>query len=273
MLPVHVALVSESGQTTPAQMAGIAQALQTQVLRDFSSIWGVSASVAYFPELKDIPIGAWPVIVKDNIEAPGAAGFHTDENNQPYALVQYSETLSLTVSHETLEMLADPQGNRTHAGASPQDEHAQVQFLVEVCDPCEDASCAYSIEGVLVSDFITPNFYDPVQVQGTRYSFTGAIPAPRQILQGGYISYIDPATNAMWQEKWFGGPEPTFEELQAEKEEGQSLREWIDRNTPHQQLESGAPSSIDAVAYAARRSQAIAAIAQARAQNIAALIA
>jgi hypothetical protein len=291
MLPAHVAIVSESGQTNPSQMAQIAQALQTQVLRDLGPLWGVQATVAYFPALADIPVGAWPVIVKDNIGNPEALGFHTDSNNQPYALVQFNETLSLTVSHELQEMLVDPQGNRTHAGASPQDGNSQVQFLVEACDPCEDPSCAYSIEGVLVSDFITPNFYDPVASPGTRYSFTGAIPEPRQIVKGGYISFLDPATGDWWQQIWQGA-NPEFRNLGRPSEEGQgeggageegpggegpgeesqSLREWIDRQTPVPALQTGASSAIATVAHAQERASHIVPTREARANILKAVI-
>ncbi len=272
MLPDSIALVSESRQTNPSQLTQIAHALQTQVLRDFGPLWNVQAAVSYYPELEDIPVGALPVIVRDELEEPGALGYHVDEQNQPYALVQYTDTLSLTISHETLEMLADRQGNRTQAGASPQNEAEQVQFLVEVCDPCEDASYAYSIEGVLVSDFITPNFYDPVASPGTKYSFTGAIPGPRQILKGGYISYLDLTTNHMWQQIWLEA-NPEFRDLGPATPENASLREWVDRQTPHPQLESGAPHTIEAVARADGRRDGIAAVRAARAQALRAFIA
>jgi hypothetical protein len=62
---------------------------------------------------------------------------------------------------------------------------------VEACDPCEDNSYAYTINGVRVSHFITPHFYDPLVTSGTRYSLTGAIKGPRQILPGGYISWVN----------------------------------------------------------------------------------
>jgi hypothetical protein len=76
---------------------------------------------------------------------------------------------------------------------------------VEVCDPCESGKFAYQVNGVLVSDFITPQFYDPVQSFGVRYSFTGAIKSPRSILDDGYISWQDPKTDKWMQLTMFGG--------------------------------------------------------------------
>jgi len=41
-----------------------------------------------------------------------------------------------------------------------------VEFLVEVADPPEDPQFGYTVNGFLVSDFLTPRFYDPVTVAG-----------------------------------------------------------------------------------------------------------
>ena len=49
--------------------------------------------------------------------------------------------------------------------------------------------------GVLVSDFYTPDYFNPVAMPGVRYSFTGAITAPLTVLPGGYISWHDLITN------------------------------------------------------------------------------
>lgn len=101
-------------------------------------------------------------------------------------------------------MLADPFGNRLVAGQSPKEDQGRVEFLVEVCDPPEDAQFAYTSNGILVSDFLTPHYYDPVTSSGVRYSYTGAIQAPRTVLQGGYLSWHDPVSDRWFQEQFFG---------------------------------------------------------------------
>jgi len=66
------------------------------------------------------------IIVAD---VKGAAGVHLDRNGQPFALVEYGQGWwSLTASHETLEMLADPWGNRLIAGNSPKPDQGRVEF-------------------------------------------------------------------------------------------------------------------------------------------------
>jgi hypothetical protein len=66
-----------------------------------------------------VPVDYWPVLVLDNIDQPGAAGFHQDEQGRPLALVQADANWSLTASRETLEMLADPTRMTTVAGSPP----------------------------------------------------------------------------------------------------------------------------------------------------------
>jgi hypothetical protein len=68
----------------------------------------------------------------------------------------------------------------------------RVDFLVEVCDPCEDAAFAYQVNGITVSDFYMPHFFDPLPAPNVRYSFSGAIAAPRTVLRGGYLTWHDP---------------------------------------------------------------------------------
>ena len=74
-----------------------------------------------------------------------------------------------------------------------------MEILVEVCDPSGAAQWAYTVNGYLVSDFCTPNYYDPVGAAGVRYSFTGVLTEPRQMVEGGYLSWRDPATGDWWQ--------------------------------------------------------------------------
>jgi hypothetical protein len=278
MLPIHVGLVTLSRRVRAADLSAAAAAMQVQVTRDFAPLWNVTAPVSAFPALKNLPVGYWPVIIKDDIETPGAGGFHQDRNNQPYALVQYSDTWSLTVSHETLEMLGDPTANRLQGGPSPEDGTTQVQYLVEMCDPCEDSQYAYSIDGIVVSDFITPNFYDAVTSRGARYSFTGAIPGPRQILSGGYISYMDPTDGHMRQQIWPQGADaPETKDLGPMDLGTGSLREWVDSRTAHPELEHGAAREVQSVKHAAARRKATAPVLAARAatleQDIAAALA
>ena len=96
-------------------------------------------------------------------------------------------------------MLIDPWGNRLQEGHLPDPDGQRVQFLIEVCDPCQDATYAYSVNDTLVSDFYFPSFFDRAAMPGGRYSQTGALTRPLQVLKGGYLSWCDPSTGSWWQ--------------------------------------------------------------------------
>lgn len=225
----HVALVSEVPKATSGWLTRIAAALQKQVMRDFAPVWDLKATVDALESLDDVPIGYWPIVVVEDVK--DAAGVHLDKNGQPFALVEFGDSWSLTASHECLEMLADPGGDRLIAGQSPKKGQGRVEFLVEVCDPSEDQAFAYQANGVLVSDFYTPSYFDPTPAPTVRYSFTGAITEPRQVLKGGYLSWHDPVSDHWFQQTYFG-TKSTFRDLGTFQRDGQSLREKIDSLTP-----------------------------------------
>jgi hypothetical protein len=162
MLIRQVALVSEVGGISSSDLSRVSAAIQKQVTRDFGPIWEVQGTVDSFQKLEDVPLGYWPVLIQTDIHEQGALGVHLDQNNQPFALVTFDDNWPLTASHETLEMLADPFGNRIMAGNSPKQNQGRVEFLVEVCDPSESAEFGYTVNEVTVSDFYMPSFFDPV---------------------------------------------------------------------------------------------------------------
>jgi len=225
---VHVALVSQTEKIKPAQLSAASAALQKQVARDFGPLWGIQATVDAFPDLKKLPLGYWPVTVVDDINEPGAGGFHSDRNNQPFALVQWDEDWTVTASHECLEMLADPYGNKLAVGQSLDPTQGQVQYLVEVCDPCEDKQYAYAIDGVVVSDFYTPNYFDSAPARGVRYDFTGAIERPLQVLENGYVSWHDPVSNHWFQVNLILDPSGKPVDIGVLDGSAKSIRNWVD---------------------------------------------
>ena len=231
MLVTEIAIVSETQNINDSQLNRVAAALQKQAIRDLEPIWNIIATIDAFSKLEDVPLGYWPIIVRDDIGMPGAAGVHLDDHGQPFALVQYSDSWSLTASHEMLEMLADPFGSRLVAGDSPMPGQGRVEFLVEVSDPTEDAQFGYTVNGILVSDFLTPNFYDPVAAPGVRYTFGGHLDAPRTIADGGYLSWHEPVSDHWWQQIWFGTPQPQFRDLGRLTDRAGSLRSAIDART------------------------------------------
>jgi hypothetical protein len=82
-------------------------------------------------------------------------------------------------------MLADPWINWCAQGSDGR------VYALEVCDAVEADALAYEIDGVLVSDFITPSWFEPAQAD--RMDFKRRISRPLQLASGGYISVLNPA--------------------------------------------------------------------------------
>ena len=248
MSVIQVGLVDKTGKIDAQLLQETAAAISVQITRDLAPIWNLQATVQYLPSPTKIPVGVWPVFLVGKLP-PDEGGFHLDKKNQPYAEViatTAANDWTIDASHEIVEMLVDPQGNRLQtsraieiSGNGVADTSGEFDYLVEACDPCEANDYAYSIAGIAVSDFITPNFYDPVVTSGTRYSFGGNIKAPRQILPGGYISFIDPQTDDM-EQILFLGPKPELKNLGSAT--GASLRAFVDGETFAQVLKHRKPN-------------------------------
>ena len=241
MLTINLALVSEIEDHDPTDLARVGAALQRQATRDFAPVWDVRATVDVFPKLEDVPVGYWPMMIVEDVQ--GAAGVHLDKDGQPFALIEMSDSWSLTASHEMLEMLADPFGNRLVPGPSIKRGQGRVEYLVEVCDPSEAAEFGYTVNDMLVSDFYTPRFFDPVHSSAIRYSFTDAIKRPRQVLRGGYLSWHDPKTDHWWQQTWFGSRKEYRDLGVFDVAQHGSLRAFIDANTEHPGIDKGLAKS------------------------------
>jgi hypothetical protein len=199
----HVAIVPFTSRRTSRrlpwamqkELLQVTSALQTQVIRDFARFWDVPAVVSAFESLEDVPPHYIPIAITQD-ELPGRRrAFHFTLGGSAFALIKYEEDWSLAASHELLEILCDPTGQVTAGGPSLLDlqkkpnqrPQGDVDYLLEISDACETQT--YKIDGVLVSDFVTPQFYDAVAIKGERYSFTGTITSPLTLLRGGYISW------------------------------------------------------------------------------------
>jgi hypothetical protein len=245
---IQLGLVDKTGKLDPHLVQATAAALNVQVTRDLPKFWNVQATVSYVGDPKKVPVGVWPVQLVASLP-PGEGGVHLTKHNQPYANVAArpgNEDWCIDASHEALEMLVDPSGNRLQASTSIQivggkieDGTSKFEYLVEACDPCEADKYGYTINGITVSDFITPHFYDPHVNAGTRYSFNGSLTKPREIQPGGYISWLNPDTDHFQQLQYLDpNAPPKIIDLGAAH--GASLRAWIDSKTAKDVSESPA---------------------------------
>jgi hypothetical protein len=249
-LPHHIAIVSLTRGISTRSLLQVTAALQKQVTRDFAPIWGFPATVDAFDDLTSVPndyhhvvlfsdpseladelqaqVGEQPAEqLIDEFEGGQLAGVHLNSfTRQPFALVSASDAWTVVLSHEVLELLADPWGNHLIAAAHPTHPERRVKYLIEICDPCQ--SVWYPVNGVPVADFYTPRYFDPVYVHGVRYSFTGAIEHPLQILEGGYLSFLDPRDSGIYQVRAGGGEPVELARLEVVAASRAPLRTLVD---------------------------------------------
>ncbi|HXH67388.1 MAG TPA: hypothetical protein VNI81_09315 [Candidatus Limnocylindrales bacterium] len=195
----HVVLQDQSAMNlTLAQLDSVAEALQTQMDRDFTPAWGVRALVQAIDRNQAVPRGAWPMRIQDQSDA--GLGVHLDNHSKPFAEIQAGADWTITASHEMLEMLVDPLGKKlmSDKDIDPASDGHQVQYLVEVGDPVEVFS--YQINGVSLSDFITPEYYDLNAAPGTSYDFLDQLHSALEVPAGCYISWFDPQ-DGRWHQK------------------------------------------------------------------------
>jgi len=204
-IPV-IAVTNASTCLSDAQVEPVLPALQKQVSEHFKAYWSVDCTLAFLP--KDAPLtpGWWQIIITDNPDQAGTLGYH-EMTRQGTPLGKVFAKLdqdngyawTVTLSHELLEMLADPWINWCAVGSDSK------IYALEVCDPVEADDLGYRIDGVLVSDFITPAWFEPTEAD--RLDFKQHVSKNLQLARGGYISVLDPQSG--WTQitaKGEGGP-------------------------------------------------------------------
>lgn len=192
----HVAILNRTNAMTDDQALTIVRSLQVQVSRDFASEWQIDATLRFVERqnLKDWK-GYWNILLLDDSDVANALGYH-DETPEGLPVskcfiatdLKFGYIPSVTISHELLEMLLDPYVNDYSFDPS------RTYFVAkEACDAVEADDLGYDISGVPVSDFVTPEFFDPSAASRPEehFSFCKRVHRPFELAEGGYeILYI-----------------------------------------------------------------------------------
>lgn len=186
-----IAIVNRSTAAGDAVVAALLPALQMQISRDFAAWWGSDATLRFVGQREAPSPGEWVCWILDNSDAPGDLGYHVDQGSVPEAKVFAAEdlraglALSITLSHELLEMLGDPTTQRTVPASDGR------TYVVEVCDPVEADQDGYDIDGVRVSNFVTPRYFGMSNpADDPRFDHLGLLRAGLPALRpGGYCLF------------------------------------------------------------------------------------
>ncbi len=198
------------GQVSDENLQNVVRAINRQIREDFEPYWslgatlrleGRSAAAPSKEELADMR-GDAVLYLWDHADVPGALGYH-DQNHRgiPYGFVftdvsaSLGEPWSVTLSHEALELVGDPEVNLLVQGPHPAEPTRTVFHWYEMCDAVQAET--YEIDGVPVSNFVLPLFFTGGDEQGGRNDFLGRAYGGKTLRSfginpGGYLGFFDP---------------------------------------------------------------------------------
>lgn len=194
----QISVINATTILPDADVKAMMDAVEIQVRQHFYPVWGTSANLTFVPKGSRAAKGTWQVGVFDNADQAGALGYHDITiDGQPLGKVfakttlQYGGRVSVTLSHEILEMLGDPDANLL-----VQDGKDYNKFWAyEDCDAVEADELGYDINGIRVSDFVTPDYFETFRKTG-KFDYLNHLIAPvPSLTPGGYMAYVK---NGRW---------------------------------------------------------------------------
>jgi hypothetical protein len=206
MSRIHVAIINSADQYTDEALADLVPALQWQIDHDFRSTWGIAAQLVAVPKGETPDPAMWWLALLNDSDQAGALGYHDlTPDLLPTGKVfinedlKYGAQVPVTASHELLEMLGDPWINTTAFDPATGWLHAY-----EAADAVEADEFSYEApNGVRVSDFVLPQYFDPNHVgKDLPVTMRGNLTEPFSLAPGGYQSYLDLANlDKGWQQE------------------------------------------------------------------------
>ncbi|GAA0347992.1 hypothetical protein [Actinoallomurus spadix] len=182
-------VVNESTLVTDADVRAWTTACAKQIREHVAPAYGKTpVRVQFLSRTSHAPRGAWVLVVLDDADQAGALGYHAETaDGRVYGRIfarpclQYGVAVSTTGSHEIVETFCDPDVDQWR------DTGRGFAVAYEAADPVEGDS--YSIDGVLVSDFVLPAWYGGTNGDGstrTRWCTEAGPLQPFELAPGGY---------------------------------------------------------------------------------------
>lgn len=190
--PVLISVINNSSRVTDEEAEAMTLAVGKQVARDVAPLYGLVPALEFVRAGGSPSASGVPCFIIDTPDVPGAAGYHDeDETGMAYikvftdptldnggSVLTGADSISVTLSHEVLELIGDAPANKWVDGPHGSD------FAYELCDAVEGDS--YNIDGVAVSNFVLQAFFDPKASSMSRFDFLGKLGRPFTMTAGGY---------------------------------------------------------------------------------------
>jgi len=202
---MDLTIVNVSTRISDSDLKTAVTAISRQVMDHFAPEWGVTGQLHGVTTSLEgkVPIqGNHSAIIYlgDSSQDPttgvqGALGYHTTNfADVPYGFVYldvsqaYGESWTCTLSHEVLELLADPDAMMTVTAPAPGHAPGSVYYDLEVCDPTQGDS--YPIDTVEVSNFVGRSYFGLSGGSGKSNYLSLAL-EPFGVRPGGYFQFED----------------------------------------------------------------------------------
>jgi hypothetical protein len=172
--------------TTPlgVDLGALISAMQVFVTKYVAPVWATPAKLV---KSAGYVKGAWAMVFLDDADQPGALAYHDlTPDGLPQSKVFVRTTInngdlvSVSASHELVEMLVDPAINLMTTGPD-----AATIYAYESADPVEALS--FKINDIPMTDFVYPSYFEEFHKPGSvKFDYLGKVNKPFQILAGGY---------------------------------------------------------------------------------------
>ncbi len=141
------------------------------------------------------------IYLLDAASIADAEGYH-DRNpgDIPFGFVfldvceKVGDEWTVALSHEAIELVGDPLNNLLVQGPHPFDRRHLVFHMFELCDAVQSET--YELDGVLLSNFVLPDYFTRGDAEGVRNDFLGrkkrgdVLPS-FGMAEGGYLCFYD----------------------------------------------------------------------------------
>ena len=201
-----------AGELSDLKVQQAIRAINRQISEDFFLYWSLGATLRLegksttAPDQQDAADmrGDAVLYLWNETDVEGALGYH-DLNNRgiPFGFVftdlvaSIGESWTVTLSHEALELVADPEVNLLAMGPHPADPSKTVFHWYEMCDAVQAEK--YKIDDVEVSNFVLPLYFTGGEELGGRNDFISAAHGGSTLQSfhvnpGGYVGFFNPET-------------------------------------------------------------------------------
>lgn len=184
-----VSIVNQSKRVTDDEAKRMTLAHGRQLAEHVAPVWGLTPALEFVPKGEKPTPGSMPATLSDTSDVPGAAGYH-DESDDGIPFIKIftfdgssattgRDAVSVTLSHEGCELTGDAPANKWADGPDGAD------YAFELCDPVEGDT--YEIDGVAMSNFVYPAYFDPKAAPGAKLDYLEKLSAPFSMTPGGYL--------------------------------------------------------------------------------------